>query len=82
MSHSWVNPGTYYIGSGSKLYAINSDGTLKWTFTTGSTVKSSPAIGPDGTVYVGSLDGLLYAINTPWPMFHHDLKHTGWVNGN
>jgi hypothetical protein len=34
-----------------------------WEFETGSDVYSSPAIGSDGTVYVGSWDNKLYAIN-------------------
>jgi len=34
-----------------------------WEFETGSVVTSSPAIGSDGTVYVGSKDKKLYAIN-------------------
>jgi hypothetical protein len=46
-----------------KLYAINSDGTEKWSFQTGGPVESSPAIGSDATVYVGSGDGKLYAIS-------------------
>ncbi|MCL4468682.1 MAG: PQQ-binding-like beta-propeller repeat protein [Deltaproteobacteria bacterium] len=37
--------------------------TLKWSFQTGNGVGSSPAIGADGTIYVGSLDDNLYAIN-------------------
>jgi outer membrane protein assembly factor BamB len=45
-----------------KLYAINPDGTQKWAFATGDDVDSSPAIGADGTVYVGSYDNKLYAI--------------------
>jgi hypothetical protein len=82
--------GTIYVGScDSNLYAINPDGTQKWSFTTGGYVESSPAIGSDGTIYVGSNDGDLYAIygssgglaNTPWPMFHHDLKHSGRAGG-
>ncbi len=35
------------------LCAINLDGTRKWAFETGKAVESSPAIGADGTVYVG-----------------------------
>jgi len=78
--------GTVYVGSlDGSLYAINPDGTQKWAFQTGGGVFSSPAIGQDGTIYVGSLDGSLSAINgssggvsnSPWPMFHHDSKHTG-----
>jgi outer membrane protein assembly factor BamB len=37
--------------------------TLKWTRQTGDCVFSSPAIGADGTVYVGSTDGNVYALN-------------------
>jgi len=36
---------------------------LKWSFTTGDQVMSSPTIGADGTIYVGSFDNKLYAIN-------------------
>jgi len=35
----------------------------KWAFKTGGSVWSSPAIGSDGTIYVGSGDNNLYAIN-------------------
>ena len=38
-------------------------GTPIWEFETGHRVYSSPAIGSDGTVYVGSNDKKLYAIN-------------------
>ena len=34
-----------------------------WEFETGGSVTSSPAIGSDGTIYVGSRDKKLYAIN-------------------
>jgi len=82
--------GTIYIGSwDNNLYAINPDGTNKWSSSIVSDISSSPAIGPDGTIYVGSLDNKVYAIygssgglaNSPWPMFHHDLKHSGREGG-
>ena len=44
------------------FWAINPDGSLKWTFVMGDGAESSPAIGPDGTIYVGSYDGNVYAI--------------------
>ncbi len=44
-------------------YASNQCGTQKWRFQTGNGIISSPAIGPDGTIYVGSGDGFLYAID-------------------
>ncbi|KLO24247.1 hypothetical protein X275_00755 [Marinitoga sp. 1197] len=36
---------------------------IKWKFETGNVIFSSPAIGIDGTVFVGSVDNYLYAIN-------------------
>ncbi len=39
------------------------EGILKWRYSTGNAVYSSPAIGADGTIYVGSDDTYLYAIN-------------------
>ncbi len=44
-------------------YAWADEGSLKWAFETGGGVVSSPAIGADGTIYLGSNDGSLYAIN-------------------
>lgn len=39
------------------------DGTLLWKFKTGGAVVSSTRVGNDGTLYVGSLGGHMYAIN-------------------
>lgn len=38
------------------------DGAIRWSFTTGGLVISSPAVGSDGTLYFGSQDKRLYAI--------------------
>jgi outer membrane protein assembly factor BamB len=46
------------------LYAINTDGTLKWVTDLYGHVKSSPAIGSDGTIYVGSDKEDVFALNT------------------
>lgn len=66
---SYNNPaldqhGTIYIGSQDhNLYAVNPDGSVKWTFKTLDTIaSSSPAIHND-TVYIGSKDGHLYAVD-------------------
>ena len=70
---------------------MNPDGTLKWCLQTDDAfAHSSPAIGPDGTIYIGSDDddGYLYAIqgsaplaDSPWPKFHHDNQNTGRAGG-
>ena len=78
-----VNPASPGINQTSKVKV----GTPIWEFETGDKVPSSPAIGSDGTVYVGSLDKKLYAIKTdskgpaksPWPMFRQNARHTGRV---
>ncbi len=54
----------YSAGSGSgSLYAFNPDGTQKWIFDAEDDISSSPAIGLDGTIYVGSDARYVYAIN-------------------
>ncbi len=69
-----------------KLYAINGkSGDKLWEFETGDAVHSSPAIGSDGTLYVGLPGGVLYAFRTdskglaksPWPMRGQNARHTG-----
>src|SRR5690242_11962099 len=37
--------------------------TQKWTYRTGDAVQSSPAIGADGTVFLGSNDNNVYALD-------------------
>lgn len=61
---------TIYLGSGKStshtLYAVTDGGTtgsLKWSLSVGgNSLKVSPAIGADGTIYVSSGDGNLYAV--------------------
>jgi outer membrane protein assembly factor BamB len=78
MSYTWITPETYYIRTQAKdVYEMTSDwsdgfpvaitnlGTLKWRYHTSDfrEIKSSPAIGSDGTIYFGSLNDTLYALN-------------------
>ena len=42
---------------------MNSDGSEDWNYTTGGMVRSAPAIGADGSIYFGSDDNKLYALN-------------------
>ncbi|MBN1661900.1 MAG: VCBS repeat-containing protein [Anaerolineae bacterium] len=67
----WSSPtvytdGTIYVGhngySDGSLLALNPNGSLKWSYPARE-VRSSPAIGSDGTIYVGASDARLYAIN-------------------
>ena len=54
-----------YFGSADNggIFALNaSTGMPLWQLHTNDKVAASPAIGPDGTLFIGSFDGLLYAI--------------------
>lgn len=53
----------------SQFKAGASGADLKWKFTVGDPVGGSPAIGPDGTIYVGSGTRII----EPLPSYFHDL---------
>ena len=59
----WPQRGFNAQHTGRSPYVGTAVGAFKWNFTTGNGVRSSPAIGSDGTVYVGSDDHLVYAFN-------------------
>ena len=65
-----VGNGRIYVGSeDGNLYALNPQGVLLWKFQTSSPIRTSPAIGSDGTIYLAGYlgyensQGILYAIN-------------------
>jgi outer membrane protein assembly factor BamB len=76
-SHYWSNSDTYYVKAQAKdligdtscwsaphSIAISyAQGQLKWRYQI-DVFMSSPAIGSDGTIYVGSGDNYLYAVNS------------------
>ena len=78
-SPSIGSDGTIYAGSGmsvldfpeptpaadKRIYALNPDGSLLWSYETGDGVASSPSIGPDGGLYFGSLDRAIYCLKVP-----------------
>ena len=53
----------YSDASSGKLVALGTNGVEKWEFKTAEDIHSSPAIGPDGTIYFGCRDRKLHAIN-------------------
>jgi hypothetical protein len=60
--------GVYAASTDGSVYALTPDGRLRWRYDTGDAVRSSPVVGlgPDGRseiVYVGSSDGVLYALD-------------------
>jgi len=75
-----------YVGSyNHALYAVNAQGKIAWKYETKKFVFSSPTIAPNGTLYVGSDDGYLYALKTAspglaessWPKFRGNARNSG-----
>ncbi|WP_444882714.1 RHS repeat-associated core domain-containing protein [Microbulbifer sp. PSTR4-B] len=60
--------GTLYVGAGNQLHALKeNDGSnvqeLGWPFTAGGIIRATPSIDSvDGTIYVGALDEIFYAV--------------------
>jgi outer membrane protein assembly factor BamB len=87
-----ANGTVFVLPDDGTLVAKAANGRLLWTREVAYGGKevyytSSPTIGPDGVVYVGSWDGGLYAFRgdgppakTPWPQYRHDPQHTGRVS--
>jgi len=44
------------------IYAINPDGKLKWKFNAGTAVEAPPLV-LGGTIYAGSMEGILFALD-------------------
>jgi len=56
--------GISYFGSGSyRLYALDSEGSIKWAFRAGGEAVRTPTIGLNNTIYFTSSDNKLYAVN-------------------
>ena len=56
--------GIYNTNNGLSPFLGNQTGALKWTSYDGIYIFSSPAIGSDGTIYIGSIDYNLYALHS------------------
>ncbi len=50
--------------NGKTPYLGGLDISLLWSFATGGKIESSPVLAPDGTIYFGSNDGNMYALNS------------------
>lgn len=64
---SLSDDGTVYVGSyfgstAANLYAVNPDGTLKWSYSNGSYVAATAAVSTDGTVLFNDWGGGFYAL--------------------
>lgn len=78
---------TYYFYAVTPVYGPSSwYFSTRWSYLVGHQMTSSPALGTDGTAYIGTTDGYVYAIytentgyqqNSPFPRYRHDNFNTG-----
>lgn len=89
-SRNRVYFGTAEIRSGSydgKVYALDTNtGSEVWSYQTGGAIYSSPVVGPDGAVMIGSDDGYLYAFEPDgslrWKLdLKDDVRSSPALNG-
>ena len=82
--HPFVLDGSLAVAQLQKddlIYAISPGGFKRWDFRTGGDVESSPAIGEDGTIYIGSDDRKLYALG-PDGVMHWALTTVGDIRAS
>jgi outer membrane protein assembly factor BamB len=58
--------------------SVSPQGTVKWVFATGGAIHSSPAVA-DGTIYFGSRDGKLYALDAATGAERWEYQTGSWV---
>jgi outer membrane protein assembly factor BamB len=71
------------------------DGRVRWSRNTEARtedyIESSPLVAPDGSIYIGSLDGQLYKLNgngsplssiSSWPGFRRDVQRAGMTRAS
>ncbi len=65
-----------YVGSNDdKLYALNVDGTMRWSYPTGGDIIGAPALADDGNVWFGSSDNKLYVVDKAGSLvYSYDLQ--------
>lgn len=54
----------YFGARDHSVYCLDPDGKKVWSYRTGDQVDSSPVLGADGVLYIGSDDGRLYAFDS------------------
>lgn len=77
--------GTIYVLCEGKLVALSSAGKTIWELPLPVEAVISPTLAADGTLYLATTDGVLYAVqtasqglmNSPWPKYQHDASNSG-----
>jgi outer membrane protein assembly factor BamB len=63
-----------------QIICLKMDGSVRWTYTVSSSVESKPAEGPNGEVFVATVDGKIFAIQADGQlMWKYNTGGTGGV---
>ncbi len=82
VSSPLIANGTVFIGSNDgEIYALKTNGVLKWKYKTGNNVESSPSV-DDGTIFVGSQDFNLYALDAQTGVLKWQFNAGGFVDSS
>jgi outer membrane protein assembly factor BamB len=81
--------GMIYIMAETRLVALSEAGHIRWDLPLQGTAIGSPALAPDGTLYIAMAEGTLYSVQTAsygllqssWPKFQHDSLNSGRAAG-
>jgi outer membrane protein assembly factor BamB len=81
--------GTIYILAERMVIALSAQGKIIWQLPLQGTTIGSPALAPDGTLYVATVEQIIYAVQTGshglmqsfWPKYQHDSSNSGRTMG-
>jgi outer membrane protein assembly factor BamB len=81
--------GIIYLLAEQRLIALSPEGRLLWALPLQGSFGGSPALAPDGTLYIATIDGVIYAVQTAsrglmqsaWPKYQHDSSNSGRLLG-
>jgi outer membrane protein assembly factor BamB len=82
--------GTIYVVGAQRLIALSPEGRMLWELPLQGSFGGSPALAPDGTLYIATQEGAIYAVQTAsrglmqsaWPKYQHDSSNSGRVPGD
>jgi len=79
--------GNVYVGAQTSiLYALKSDGTFSWIFSTGNEIRNCPIVDSKGIIYFGSGDKKIYAVdsegNFKWSYELSDVTNSSPIMGS
>lgn len=77
--------GSGEIGAATRILGLDSDGTEQWSYLISGYNDSAPNIAPDGSIYIGAHDGVLYKfagqaglMPEGWPRVQGNRRQTGF----